>query len=308
MKLSVIVCTRNRAHAITECLASIAASLAHAAPVEAEIVVVDNASADNTMAVVEEWTAGCAFPVQLLSEPKKGASRARNRGIMAAKGDLLAFTDDDCRLSKEHISTLLRYDAADTQLVLRGGRVDLGDPSDLPLTIMTCPTHKRRSLKDNSARHEHLGGLIGAGNLAMRREMVARLGLFDVRMGPGSGGIPAGEDTDYMYRAYLAGITIEYVPDMIAFHYHGRKKSEEGNLLLRDYLRGEGGLYAKYLFKHPNLCRMFIWDVKNAFRELMAGKNNFLPEYNFSYKDKVFYSLLGAIRGAFVLLTRKNAY
>ena len=48
MKLSVIVATRNRGHAITPCLDSIAASIAHAAPLDAEIVVIDNGSTDNT--------------------------------------------------------------------------------------------------------------------------------------------------------------------------------------------------------------------------------------------------------------------
>jgi glycosyltransferase involved in cell wall biosynthesis len=54
MKLSVIVSTRNRAHAIVGCLDSIAASLAKAAPLDAEIVVVDNGSQDATSRIVEQ--------------------------------------------------------------------------------------------------------------------------------------------------------------------------------------------------------------------------------------------------------------
>jgi glycosyltransferase involved in cell wall biosynthesis len=64
MKLSVIVATRNRAHAITCCLDSIAASLAHAASLDAEIVVVDNGSTDATSEIVKRWASACPFPVR----------------------------------------------------------------------------------------------------------------------------------------------------------------------------------------------------------------------------------------------------
>src|ERR1700741_1293949 len=72
------------------------------------------------------------IPLQLLSEPRAGKARALNRALRAARGELLAFTDDDCRLHPQHVNDLLRYDANDTNLVLRGGRTELGDPTDLP--------------------------------------------------------------------------------------------------------------------------------------------------------------------------------
>src|SRR5271155_3461141 len=137
MKLSVIVATRNRAHAIAGCLASVAEAVANAAPLDAELIVVDNGSQDRTAAVVEQWASGSSFPVRLLSEPKAGLSRAHNLALRAAEGEILAFTDDDCRLRKDYVSDLLRHDAGDTELVLRGGRIELGDPTDLPLTIKT---------------------------------------------------------------------------------------------------------------------------------------------------------------------------
>jgi len=77
MKLSVIVCTRNRAHAIAGCLASIVAAFAAASPLDAEIVVVDNGSQDQTSAIVEQWARGSSYPVRLLSEPKPGLTRAQ---------------------------------------------------------------------------------------------------------------------------------------------------------------------------------------------------------------------------------------
>ena len=185
MKLSVIVATRNRAYAIPACLNSIQATILNAAPVEAEIVVVDNGSTDETPTIIEAWASACPIPVQLLFEPQAGLSRARNRALCAARADLLAFTDDDCWLSKDYVSQLLSYDAADTDLVLRGGRVELGDPTDLPLTTNTTSTLMRWSRKNNSARGDRLSGHISGCNMTMRRALVEQIGLFDEGLGAG---------------------------------------------------------------------------------------------------------------------------
>jgi GT2 family glycosyltransferase len=308
MKVSVIVATRNRAYAIAGCLDSIGAAIAHAAPLDAEIVVVDNGSTDGTEAAIKSWTSANAVPVQMLSEPTAGLSRAHNRALRAAQGDLLVFTDDDCRLSKAYITDLLRYDAADTDLVLRGGRIELGDPTDLPLTINTSPTRSRWNRSLNSARHECLSGQINGCNMAMRRAVIELVGFFDERWGPGASGasMPSGGDTDYLFRAYLAGIWLEYVPDMTVIHNHGRKTHAAGFALMRTYMIANGALCAKYFFRHPNLCRPFYWDAKNAIREILSGTNTFLPSIGFSNKDKVAYRLRGVAEYLFMGKGRSN--
>ena len=303
MKLSVIVATRNRAHAITECLESIAASLANAAPLDAEIVVVDNGSQDATSRVVEQWATGCAFPVRLLVEPRAGLSVARNRALRTAQGELLVFTDDDCRLSKEYVTDLLRHDAADTEPVLRGGRVELGDHTDLSITIRTTTTRQRLNRRTNPATHDCIVGQISGCNMTMRRALVEKLGPFDERFGVGSS-IESGEDSDYLVRAYLAGFTLEYVPDMTVFHYHGRKQKPVGYKLYRGYSIGTGALYAKYFFKQPNLCLPFYWDIKKSIKEIVSGTNLFYPVIGFSFKHKVAYAVLGAVR--YLLISQRT--
>jgi GT2 family glycosyltransferase len=299
MKLSVIVATRNRAHAIIACLDSIAAALANASPLDAEIVVVDNGSEDDTSAIVKAWGSASALPVKPISEPRTGKSRALNCALRAAEGELLAFTDDDCRLDSEYVNDLLRHDAADTGLVLRGGRIELGDPTDLPFTINTSPVRTRWSLAKNSARHQNLAGLIAGCNMTMRRALVERIGPFDEDFGPGST-VGSGEDTDCLYRAYLAGVTLEYVPDMVVFHHHGRKTSDAACALFRRYMIGSGALNVKYLLKHPNLCCQTYWDLKYLPREIVTGKNTFLPEIGFSHRDKLACIVRGAVRYFFM--------
>jgi len=279
MKLSVIVCTHNRAYAIRPCLDSIAASLSAAAPLEAEIVVVDNASKDDTSGVVSRWAESSRFPLRLVLEPKKGLASARNCGLRAAQGELLALIDDDCRLSETFVRDALRHDEGDTEPVLRGGRVELGDPSDLPITIRTSRDPARWNRRMGSARRQSMGNCIVGCNMTLRRTVAARIGPFDERFS--SDVISCGEDTDYVFRAYLAGITIEYVPDMVIFHHHGRKLPAEGEDLLRNYMIGRGAVYAKHFLRDPNLCRPAFLHFWLALKEIVLGRNNYNPDVEF---------------------------
>ena len=102
--------------------------MTEAGPLDAEIVVVDNGSQDETSKIVQQWATGCAFPVRLLVEPRAGLAIAHNRALRTARGELFVFTDDDCRLSKEYVKDLSRHDAADAEPVLRGGRIELATP------------------------------------------------------------------------------------------------------------------------------------------------------------------------------------
>jgi GT2 family glycosyltransferase len=147
----------------------------------------------------------------------------------------------------------------------------------------------------NSARHENIGDMLAGCNMTMRRAVVERLGLFDESMGSGSR-VGAGNDVDYVLRAYIAHIPIEYVPDMTVFHYHGRKTQAVARQLMENYMRGNGALLAKFAFKHTNLARPFYWDLRNALREIVTGTNTFLPEISFSHGDKVRCMLRGALR------------
>jgi exopolysaccharide biosynthesis predicted pyruvyltransferase EpsI/GT2 family glycosyltransferase len=291
MQLSVIVCTYNRSHAIIDCLDSIVASLDHAAPVDAEIVIVDNSSTDNTSAIVRGWAVGVAWPVSLVAEAKQGLSNARNRGIATARGDLLAFTDDDCRLTLDYVRDALRHDAADPELALRGGRVELGDSTDLPITIKTKTDREVYRRCDKAAKQENLANCIVGANMVMRREVAEKIGPFDWRFGTSE--VPAGEDADYVFRAYLADIKIEYVPDMAVVHFHGRKTNEQAAKLFRNYMIGSGALYAKHVTRDYNLARQLVWDVKGAGQELMTRKNLFWPDIGFWNTDKVSCYLIG---------------
>jgi glycosyltransferase involved in cell wall biosynthesis len=89
---SVVICTRNRAASLSRTLASLveAAELVNDLW---ELIVVDNGSTDDTLAIVEAFSD--KLPIRWVFEPEAGLSRARNAGVRVSKGDFVLWTDDD---------------------------------------------------------------------------------------------------------------------------------------------------------------------------------------------------------------------
>ncbi|MDW8444478.1 MAG: glycosyltransferase family A protein [Acetobacteraceae bacterium] len=95
LPVSIVVCTRNRAESLGRTLAALARL--EVAPLPAvELLVVDNGSTDGTAEVVRAAQVSFPYPLRLVPCPEKGLSRARNAGVLAARHDLVLFTDDDC--------------------------------------------------------------------------------------------------------------------------------------------------------------------------------------------------------------------
>ena len=106
--------------------------------------------------------------------------------MRCARGELIALTDDDCRLDKNYVKDLLRHDAGDTELVLRGGRIEAGDPNDLPVTIKISSERQRWHLRSAPKASSGFSGTISSCNMALRRELLKTVGFFDEHFGPGT--------------------------------------------------------------------------------------------------------------------------
>ncbi|HET7572553.1 MAG TPA: glycosyltransferase family 2 protein [Gaiellaceae bacterium] len=113
-----VVVTRDNADLLRDALASI---LADSSGVERELIVVDNGSSDGTTEVAAAAAAGAPFPVTLLHEPEPGLSRGRNRGVAAARGEIVLFTDDDV-LVEDGWADALAAAFADPAVGVAGGR------------------------------------------------------------------------------------------------------------------------------------------------------------------------------------------
>src|SRR5271157_2306584 len=106
VNVSLIICTYNRCGSLLRTLESIAAS--EPPSVEWEVLVVDNNSADQTRAAVEEFASRHPGRFRYVFEPNQGLSNARNAGILAARGAVIAFTDDDVIVDTSWLLNLTR--------------------------------------------------------------------------------------------------------------------------------------------------------------------------------------------------------
>jgi GT2 family glycosyltransferase len=286
--VSVVLCVRNGADVLPNMVHSVFKAAASAPGSEVELLIVDNGSTDATVATAKGLALDAPISVQVVLEPVKGVCRAKNRGIQLAKGDILAFTDDDCVWSTDYVSDLLRYYESDAGPIIRGGRVELGDPTDLPFTI------KVEDEPEVYGGTVHPGGFVHGCNLTIPREVIDRIGGFDELFGPGAP-FKAGEETELIYRAHKAGIPVHYVPDMIVHHFHGRKEQLDIRKLNESYQLGNGALHAKNGLMDRVLLRHFYWNTKKYLKEWFGG-----PKFNaflgLSHRDLIFPQLLGMAR------------
>lgn len=239
--LSLIICTRNRASQLGRCLQAVARAARSASDVPFELVLVDNGSTDETKAVLDDWRASQSFRVKIIDEPRPGLSRARNAGLAVADHSIIAMTDDDCEIDTHYIRDLMAAFARDKGPTVRGGRVELGDPEDLPISIKT-------EARAREFRHGmRPGGFFMGANMAFSRAVYETIGPFDERFGAGARYIAA-EDTDYIMRACQAKIPIYFDPSFSVKHFHGRRDDQIVVKLIEGYNLGDGALYAKHFF------------------------------------------------------------
>lgn len=292
--ISFIACTSARPDAVFRCVKSIAAAAHHEQRLHSEIVIIENGPLDQMCLNEDELSKASNFPVRLIRLQARGLSRARNEGILNAKGNVFVFTDDDCILDLDYVQDLASHMSAISGDVVLGGRVKLGDPTDLHFTVKDVPISERF---DTSV---HPGGFLQGCNLVMSRKTASKIGYFDTQFGAGSP-LKAGEDTDYLIRAHAAGLRLEYVPDMIVFHYHGRKNIADIEALNHCYAYANGAIYAKYLFREPWLAKHLYWTFRSALRERFGG-----PRFNEALKLSWSSVLKSHIMGIFGFLCRER--
>jgi glycosyltransferase involved in cell wall biosynthesis len=238
VKVSMIVCTRNRASRLPRFLSAIAAL--ECVPFGWELVIVDHASTDDTDRTIRAFAASAAFPVRPLRAHARALSAAKNEAIAAARGEILAFTDDDCYPRADYLLALAAvFDAHDVGVV--GGRVVRHDPTDANVSIRDVDTHA--SIEPGTFVRP---GTVHGANLAVRREVLASIGGFDPLLGPGTPCVAA-EDIELVARAIWAGWRGRYDPAPVVSHHHGRKPGAEADRVRRGYDYGRGAYYTKFL-------------------------------------------------------------
>lgn len=251
MKLSVLICTRNRARSLDATLHRFFEQQ-FSEDYDYEVIIIDNNSTDETKRVIERYVEKHPGIVSYHFEPQCGLTYARNTAIAAARGEIMVFTDDDILVDVNWLNEIHREFATDPGLCMLGGRVLLASEKLQTISLQTSDVRQTFVYPDN-------GGFAMGANMAFRREVFDRVGLFDLRLGSGSFFLGA-DDTDMFYRALKAGYRLLYAPNVLVYHNHDRVSVEQACHLAYGY----GKSCSAYLLKHAlkgdrYAMRMVYW-------------------------------------------------
>lgn len=234
-RISVVVPTRNRPDHAAPCTGAILAN----ARDDFELLVVDQSDSDATAQAVSAYTGDRRF--RYIRSSARGASAARNRGIEQSTAPLIAFTDDDCRVSIDWVQQIATLFEREPEAALVFGRVLVPEELRGKGFAAEFEPHQR-------AYHHHLPPAdvawgLGA-NMSARRELFERLGCFDPFLGPGAP-FCAGEESDLAIRALAAGYQVVNAAEIAVLHL-GVREGDEASKLMRGYGRAMGATLVKH--------------------------------------------------------------
>lgn len=241
-RVSVVVCAYNGGRTLAGCLES----LLRLDYPDYEIILVDDGSTDDTRAILAR------FPqVRVIRQANRGLSAARNVGLEASTGSIVAYTDADCVVDPDWL-TLLVHQLQKTGAAAVGGPNLSPDDGWLAACVAASPGQPTHVLIGDQVA-EHIPGC----NMAYRREALLAVNGFEPVYRK------AGDDVDVCWRMEDAGMWITFAPG--AFVWHHRRQSP------RAYLRqqtGYGEAEALLRFQHPG--RFNAWG-QGKWRGMLYG-------------------------------------
>ncbi len=258
MKLSVVILNYNVRYFLEQCLISVERSLKG---INAEIIVVDNNSQDDSCQMVKE-----KFPhIALLENSENvGFSKANNQGVAMAKGEYVCILNPDTAVAEHTFSKALQYVEGNTDLGALGIYLMDGTGNFLPESKRNLPTPKRSLLKligrtsgKNGYYAKYLSEkeegdvdvLVGAFML-MRKEVYEQVGGLDEDY------FMYGEDIDLSYKLMKAGYQNKYLGSLSMLHYKGESTQKDAAYLNRFY--GAMRIFYKKHFKGNPILNMAV--------------------------------------------------
>jgi len=257
VQLSVIIVNYNVSQFLQLCLDSVFDTIKN---IEAEIIVVDNASVDDSCAMVKE-----RYPnVRLIANTENvGFSKANNQGVREAKGDYVCILNPDVVLSEETFERLFQFIAEKKESSIGAIGIQLIDGAGKFL-----PESKRNLPKPSIALNKLFGKgqsyyanyldrsdngpveiLVGAF-MFIEKAIYTQVGGFDERY------FMYGEDIDLSYSIYKAGYENYYMGDVSAIHYKGESTAKDATYRKRFY--GAMHLFYKKHFRQNIAERILV--------------------------------------------------
>lgn len=216
---SIVVPTFNRAHVSSLAMESL---LAQDTSVPYEIIVVDNNSTDDTRVRIQALLEKAAGRLRYILEQQRGCSAVRNAGVAAARGNIIAFVDDDAVADPGWLEALAKTYRSHPDAWCVGGKILLKLPDALPrwfdphsVTLMGYLSGL--DLGDATVERRYPNDVWGA-NFSVRRSALERVGLFDTTLGLAGSRLTLGEETELCWRIQEARGAVYYCGEAVVTH------------------------------------------------------------------------------------------
>lgn len=274
IKLSVVICTYNRAPVLEGSLESYG-KLIEAHDKRIELIIVDNNSTDATAQIAV--AAQSAIPgLKYFHEAKQGLSHARNRGVQESRGAIIAFADDDVFFDTDWANAIIDEFEQNPTADALGGRstpiFEGGRPAWLQdeYLVLYGDTGFGDQLRWLDFP-EHPFGL----NMAFRRRVFERVGLFDANLGRIKASLLSGEESDLFERIHADGLRTLYSPKPHLFHRIPKERTSFDWIKSRFYWQGASDAIREFSSDSPSRiksARSGLSALKKAVRTI-TGQN-----------------------------------
>jgi len=284
---SIVVPTHARPAQLRECLAALA-ELDYPRE-QLEVIVVDDGGGIPLEPVLEPFRD--RIELTLLSQHQAGPGAARNTGVERAGGELLAFTDDDCRPERDWLRRLAKRYIAEPERGFGGRTINvlMENPFSSANQLLIDAGYAHNNRDPNDAR------FFTTNNLVLPKKIFEEVGRFDASF-------ITSEDREFCDRWIASGFRLTYVPEAVVFHAHrldlasfwrqqfaygqgefrfhsahARRREQPVRVdasfpvtLLRVFLRQRGGLIHRLRL----LAALNVWNVAHSVGFLAAWRDS----------------------------------
>jgi glycosyltransferase involved in cell wall biosynthesis len=227
VSISVVICTYDNCASLDRVLEALSRQSVPPG-VDWDVLVVDNNCTDDTRKVVARHADSRALPLRIVSELRQGLTPARLRGVVATRGDWIAFVDDDCLLEEDWVRGAAEFARAHPDCSAFGGMVALEwerEPSDVATRYGYAFAEQQ-----HGSTPKELACLVGAG-MVVRRRALQECGWIDHQLLEDRVGrrLVSGGDVEIALRLRARG-SLWYAPGCRLLHVIPERRTSPGYL------------------------------------------------------------------------------